>query len=65
MAKNKYYKVEFTHYGGEKEIVELRTDRIEWSIDQWCRNRQIVDHKILLDLEGCNSRRLISNFSDC
>ena len=35
MAKNKYYKVEFTHYGGEKEIVELRTDRIEWSIDQW------------------------------
>ena len=51
MAKNKYYKVEFTHYGGEKEIVELRTDRIEWSIDQWCRNRQIVDNKILLESE--------------
>jgi hypothetical protein len=43
----KKYTIEFTHANGIKEEVELTTDRIEWSIEQWCRNRHIVDHKII------------------
>jgi len=43
----KKYIIEFTHANGEKEIVELTTDRLEWSIQQWCRNRRVVEHQIL------------------
>jgi len=49
----KTYKVEFTHGDGKKETVELTTDRIDWSIQQWCRNRHIVEHKIIS--EGSSS----------
>ena len=43
----KKYLIEFTHADGSVEEVELVTDRLKWSIDQWCRNRAIVSHKIL------------------
>lgn len=43
----KKYIIEFTHTNGEKETVELTTDRLEWSIQQWCRNRSIVKHEII------------------
>ena len=43
----KKYLIEFTHADGTKEEVELVTDRLKWSIDQWCRNRTIVSHKVL------------------
>jgi hypothetical protein len=43
----KKYLIEFTHSSGEKEIVELVTDRLEWSIDQWKRNRSVVHHEII------------------
>ena len=43
----KKYIVEFTHSDGSKEEVELVTDRLEWSIEQWMRNRSIIDHKII------------------
>ena len=43
----KKYIVEFTHADGTKEEIELTTDRLEWSIQQWCRNRQIVSHEII------------------
>ena len=43
----KKYLVEFTHINGEVEKVELVTDDINWSIDQWCRNRAIANHKII------------------
>ena len=43
----KKYIIEFTHSGGKKEIVELTTDRLEWSIEQWKRNRHIISHEIL------------------
>lgn len=43
----KTYLVEFTHQNGQKEVVEFTTDKIDWSIEQWCRNRIIVDHKII------------------
>lgn len=43
----KTYVVEFTLTDGSVEEVEFRTDRLEWSIEQWGRNRAISGHKIL------------------
>lgn len=43
----KKYLIEFTHTDGRIEEVELTTDRIEWSIEQWSRNRSIKSHKII------------------
>jgi len=54
----KKYLIEFTHSDGTKETVELVTDRIEWSIEQWCRNRNIVDHKILEEGSSNNKQML-------
>ena len=54
----KKYIVEFTHVSGEVEEVELITDNIEWSIEQWCRNRSIVDHKIINE-GNSNSKQML------
>lgn len=43
----KTYIVEFTLTDGTKQEVSLTTDRLEWSIDQWCRNRNVANHKVL------------------
>lgn len=54
----KKYIVEFTHVTGEVEEVELITDNIEWSIEQWSRNRSIVDHKIISE-GNSNSKQML------
>ena len=54
----KKYIIEFTHSSGEKEIVELVTDRLDWSIDQWSRNRHIIDHKIIEEGSTNNKQML-------
>lgn len=54
----KKYIVEFVHFDGKKEVVELNTDRIEWSIEQWKRNRHIVDHKIINEDTNNNKQML-------
>jgi hypothetical protein len=51
----KKYLIEFTYSNGKVEEIELTTDNIEWSIEQWCRNRSIVDHKIIN--EGNTNRK--------
>lgn len=51
----KKYIVEFTLKDGTKEEVEFVTDRLEWSIDQWSRNRYVVDHKVIS--EGSNNSK--------
>ena len=43
----KKYLIEFTNIDGTVEEVELVTDRLQWSIDQWCRNRAIIGHKVI------------------
>lgn len=55
----KNYLVEFTHGNGEKEVVEFTTDRINWSIDQWCRNRYILDHKIIEEGSSSDNKRML------
>lgn len=32
---------------GSKEEVEFTTDNPEWTINQWCRNRNVSNHEIL------------------
>lgn len=54
----KTYLVEFTHLNGKVEEVELTTDNIEWTIDQWCRNRSIVNHKIINE-GNSNSKQML------
>ena len=43
----KKYIVEFTYADGSIEEVELTTDNIKWSIEQYGRNRQVASHTIL------------------
>jgi len=54
----KTYLIEFTHANGNKEEVELTTDRLEWSIQQWCRNKHIVDHKVISE-GSSNSKQML------
>lgn len=51
----KKYLIEFTLSDGTKEEVELTTDRLEWSIQQWSRNRAVVKHEVLE--EGSSNRK--------
>ena len=43
----KKYLVEFTYSNGNKEEVEFTTDNIKWSTEQWQRNRQIINKRII------------------
>lgn len=54
----KKYIVEFTHSSGEIEKVEITTDRLEWSIQQWKRNRSIVKHEIINE-DTNNSKQML------
>ncbi len=54
----KKYIIEFTHSNGEVEVVELVTDRIDWSIDQWKRNRDVIKHEIIEEGSTNNKQML-------
>ena len=54
----KTYLIEFTHADGNVEEVELTTDRLEWSIEQWSRNRAIVNHKVISESSN-NSKQML------
>ena len=54
----KEYIVEFTMMDGTTETVSLVTDRIDWSIDQWKRNRAVSSHQILAE-ETTNNKRML------
>jgi|TARA_B100000497_G_C7683031_1_gene413438 hypothetical protein len=49
----KKYIVEFTLVDGKVEEIELTTDRLDWSIQQWSRNRAVSSHKVIS--EGNNN----------
>lgn len=51
----KKYIVEFKMADGSTEEVEFTTDRIDWSIEQWMRNRAVMDHKVIS--EGSNNSK--------
>lgn len=43
----KKYIVEFKMTDGTIVEMEFITDRIDWTIEQYCRNRSVVKHQIL------------------
>ena len=43
----KKYLVEFTHINGKVETVEFITDRLDWTIEQYCRHRAISTHQVI------------------
>ena len=51
----KKYIVEFTEANGSTYEFEFLTNDIEWSIEQYSRNRSIVEHRILT--EGAGGRK--------
>lgn len=54
----KTYLIEFTYLDGKVEQVELTTDKLEWSVQQWCRNRAIASHKVILE-GNINSKQML------
>lgn len=53
----KDYIIEFTLADGTVEEVKLSTDKLEWSIQQWSRNRHVVKHKILEESNSSQNRK--------
>lgn len=54
----KTYLIEFTHLDGTKEEVEFTTDRLEWTIQEWSRNRAIASHKVISE-GNTNSKQML------
>ncbi len=54
----KKYLIEFTHSNGKVEEIELTTDRLEWSIEQWSRNRSVISHKVLKE-SSSNPKKML------
>ena len=54
----KKYTVEFTHLDGTVESIELVTEDIQWSVDQWMRNRPVAKYEILEEGQSSNKRML-------
>jgi hypothetical protein len=51
--------VEFKHLDGKIEEVTFETDRsIEWTIEQYSRNRAIVDSKVISETTINNKQML-------
>jgi len=55
----KKYVIEFKLVDGSKEIVEITTDRLQWSIQQWGRNRAVASHQILKEDNNNNKQMLL------
>lgn len=54
----KKYVVEFTMVDGSIQEVELTTDKIEWSIDQWIRHRPVAKYEIISE-GNSNSKQML------
>ena len=54
----KTYLIEFTYTDGSIDKVELKTDRLEWSIDQYCRTRSIAKYEVINEGSSNNKQML-------
>lgn len=54
----KKYTVEFTHLNGTVETIELVTEDIQWSVEQWSRNKAISKYEILEEGQSNNKQML-------
>ena len=56
----KHYIVEFTYTDGTTEQVEFNTDRgLQWTIDQWSRNRAVSKSVLISESAASNKRMLL------
>ena len=44
---NKTYLIEINYISGEVDQIELTTDRLDWSMDQYQRNREPLNWKVI------------------
>ena len=44
---NKTYLIEINYTTGETDQLELTTDRLEWSMEQYQRNREPLNWKVI------------------
>jgi hypothetical protein len=55
----KKYIIEFTFLNGEVEEVEFETDRgLDWTIEQFSRNRSVASHKIISEVSTSSKKML-------
>lgn len=55
----KKYIIEFTFSNGEIEEVEFETDRgLEWTIEQFSRNRSVIGHRIISEVSTSSKKML-------
>jgi len=54
----KKYLVEFTYLDGKKETVEFKTNKLEWTIKEYYRNRFIASHQ-LLEEKNSSSKQML------
>jgi hypothetical protein len=47
MKDSKTYLIEINYISGEKEQIELTTDRLEWSMNQYQRNREPLTWRLV------------------
>jgi hypothetical protein len=55
----KKYEIEFKMADGTTETVELTTDRLNWSIDQWSRHRAVSGYEIIKEGNSNNKKMLL------
>lgn len=47
MKDSKTYKLEIKYLNGEIDLIELTTDRLDWSMEQYQRNREPLTWNII------------------
>ena len=55
----KKYVVEFSLPDNSTEVVEFITDNVEWSIEQWSRNRVVVGHSVLEESSTPSTKKML------
>ena len=59
--KSKVYNIEVTEYHSDGSddtkinTIQLETDRLEWSMDQYGRNRRVKSWRVISELDGSTS----------
>jgi len=54
----KKYIVEFKLVDGTTQEVEFLTDKIDWTIEQYCRNRAVTSHQVLQE-GSSNTKKML------
>lgn len=47
MKDSKTYMIQLEYLNGDMETIELTTDRLEWSMDQYGRNREPFNWRVI------------------